>query len=60
VNEELVAALAAAVGLPLPGDRLPDAAASLRAQIEAGGGATADELEGVEPAIVFEPRWDRE
>ena len=24
---------------------------------EGGGGSTAEELEGVEPAIAFEPRW---
>ena len=59
MNEELVAALAAAVGLPLPADRLADVAASLEAQIAAGGGSAADELEGVEPAIVFEPRFER-
>jgi hypothetical protein len=57
VNEELVAALAAAVGLPLPGDRLAEVTASLEAQIAAEGGSTAEELEGVEPAITFDPRW---
>ena len=57
MNEELVAALAAAVGLPLPADRVAEVAASLEAQIAAGGGSTAQELEGVEPAITFEPRW---
>jgi hypothetical protein len=57
MNEEVVAALAAAVGLPLDADRVAEVTASLAAQIEAGGGSTADELEGVEPAITFEPRW---
>ena len=59
MNEELVAALAAAVRLPLPADRLAEVAESLEAQIAAGGGSTANELEGVEPAIVFEPRFER-
>jgi hypothetical protein len=59
VNERLVVALAEAVGLRLPRERVADVAASLAAQIAAGGGAEADELEGVEPAIAFEPRWDR-
>ena len=57
MNEELVAGLAAAVGLPLPADRLAEVTASLDAQIAAGGGSTVEELEGVEPAITFEPRW---
>ena len=58
MNEELVAALARAVGLPLPADRVAEATASLEAQIAAGGGSTPEELEGVEPAFVFAPRWD--
>lgn len=59
MNEQLVAALAAVVGLPLPPERVAEVTESLEAQIAAGGGSTADELEGVEPAIVFEPRWER-
>jgi hypothetical protein len=59
VNEELVAALARAVGLELPADRVADLAASLEAQISAGGGSSAEELQDVEPAITFEPRWER-
>lgn len=57
MTEPHVAALARAVGLPLAPERVPEVAASLDAQIAAGGGSTADELEGVEPAITFEPRW---
>jgi hypothetical protein len=57
MNEDLIAALAAAVGLPLPPDRVAEVTTSIEAQIAGGGGSTADELEGVEPAIVFEPRW---
>ena len=59
MNEQVVAALAQALGLPLPPERVADVAASLDAQIAAGGGSSAEELEGVEPAIVFEPRWER-
>ena len=59
MNEQLVAALARAVGLPLPPERVAEVAASLDAQIAAGGGSSAEALEGVEPAIVFEPRWER-
>ena len=58
MNEELVAALARAVGLRLPHERIAEVAASLEGQIAAGGGSTAEELEGVEPAIAFEPRWE--
>jgi hypothetical protein len=58
VNEAVVAALARAVGLPLPDERLQATGASLEAQIAAGGGSTADELEGVEPAVVFDPGWE--
>jgi len=57
VKHEVVAALAEAVGLPLPPERVAETATSLEAQIAAGGGATAEELEGVEPATSFEPRW---
>jgi hypothetical protein len=58
MHEELVAALAKAVGLEVPPERVADVAASLESQIAAGGGSTAEELEGVEPAFVFEPRWE--
>jgi hypothetical protein len=59
VNEQLVAALARALGVPLPPERVAELAASLDAQIAAGGGSSAEELEGVEPAIVLDPRWER-
>jgi hypothetical protein len=57
MNEDLVAALARAVGLLLPPERVAETTASLEAQIAAGGGSTPEELEGVEPAITFDPRW---
>ena len=57
MKDDVVAALAEAVGLPLPPERTAETAASLEAQIAAGGGATAEELDGVEPATSFEPRW---
>jgi hypothetical protein len=59
VNEEVVAALARAVGVPLAPERLAEVAATLEAQIVAGGGSSPDELEGVEPAVAFDPRWAR-
>ncbi len=58
MNEELVAALAQALGVPIPPDRLASVASQLEAQLASKGGSSAEELEGVEPAIVFEPRWD--
>jgi hypothetical protein len=59
MNDEIVAALARLVGVPLPPERVRAAAAALEAQIAAGGGSTAAELDGVEPATVFDPRWER-
>ncbi len=58
MNEELVAALAAALGVPVPPERLAAVAAQLEGQVAGQGGLPAEELEGVEPAIVFEPEWD--
>lgn len=58
MNEELVAALARALGVPLPADRVVEVAAQLEGQLAGQGGFSAEELEGVEPAIVFEPGWD--
>jgi|GEM_PF-6230900 hypothetical protein len=58
MNDEAVVALARAVGLPLPAERVAEVASSLEAQIPRGGW-TADDLEDIEPAVVFEPRWER-
>lgn len=58
MNEETVAELALAAGLRLPAERLADLAAALTAQIAAGGGSSAEALEGLEPATRFEPRWE--
>jgi hypothetical protein len=57
MNEELVAALAEALDAPIPPDRVAAVSAQLAGQLAGEGGMTADELEGVEPAIVFEPGW---
>ena len=59
MNEQLVAALAEAAGLPLPPERVAELTEALAAQISAGGGSTAEELEGVEPALAFDLRWER-
>ena len=58
MNEELVAALADALGALLPAKRLAAVAAQLEGQLAGQGGSSAEELEGVEPATVFEPGWD--
>lgn len=55
MNEEFVAALAAALGAPLPPERLAAVASQLEGQLAGHGGSSAEELEGVEPAIVFDP-----
>jgi hypothetical protein len=56
-DERHVAELAAALGVELPAERLAGIAAALDAQIAGGGGMSAAELEGVEPATVFRPDW---
>jgi hypothetical protein len=58
MNEELVAALAEALGVPLPRERLAAVAAQLEGQLTDQGGLSAEDLTGVEPAIVFEVGWD--
>ncbi len=58
MNEELVAALADALDVQLPAERLAAVAAQLEGQLAGQGGSSAEEIEGVEPAIVFEPAWD--
>lgn len=58
MNEELVAALAVAFEVPLPSERLVAVAGQLEGQLSGQGGSSPEELEGVEPAIVFEPGWD--
>lgn len=57
MNEELVAALAHALDVPLAPERLAAVAAQLEGQLAGRGGLPAEELEGVEPALVFEPGW---
>jgi len=57
VNDELVAALANALGVPIPPDRLAGVSGQLAGQLADEGGMAVEELEGVEPAIVFEPGW---
>ena len=58
MNEEIVSALARALGVPLRAEGLTEVAAQLQGQISEQGGLSAEELDGVEPAIVFEPEWD--
>lgn len=58
MNDDLVAALADAFAAPLARERRSVVAAALEGQLAGQGGATPDELEGVEPATVFEPGWE--
>lgn len=58
VTQDVVAALAEALGLPLAAERVAGVAEQLTAQLAGRGGLPAEELEGVEPAIVFDPRWE--
>ena len=57
MNEESVAALAEAVGLPLPSERVGGVAELLGSLTRDGGGVTPDEVAGVEPASSFDPAW---
>jgi hypothetical protein len=55
VNDELVAALADALGAPLPSERVALVASQLEGQLAGQGGSSAEELVGVEPALIFDP-----
>ena len=57
MNEESVAAIAEAVGLPLPSERVGGVAELLEALTRDGGGVTPDEVAGLEPAVTFDPSW---
>jgi hypothetical protein len=57
VTEELVAALARALNVPIPADRIAGVSEQFAGQVAGEGGMPAAELEGVEPATVFEPGW---
>jgi hypothetical protein len=56
MNEDLVAKLAAALGAPIPATDRSAVATQLDGQLAGQGGSSAEEVDGVEPAIVFEPR----
>jgi hypothetical protein len=58
MNEQFVAALARALDAPIPPDRVAAVAAQLEGQLASRGGLSAEELEDIEPATVFEPGWD--
>jgi hypothetical protein len=55
MNDELISELARALAVPIPPERLAGVAESLAAQIAGGGGLSPDELDGIEPAVVFDP-----
>lgn len=55
MNDDLVAALAAELGVPLAPGRLAAVAAQLQGQLADHRRLPADELEGIEPAVVFDP-----
>jgi hypothetical protein len=58
MNEELVEALAEALDVPLPPERLAAVTAQVQGQLAGRGGSSPEEVEGVEPAIAFDPAWD--
>ena len=58
MTDDIVEALADAFGAPIPSERRASVALSLENQLAGQGGATPDEVEGVEPATIFEPEWE--
>ncbi|TAN33922.1 hypothetical protein EPN29_04625 [bacterium] len=58
MKEELVAEWALALRVSIPDDRLTEVTRSFEGQIVGLGGLPAEELEDVEPAVYFEPRWN--
>ncbi len=57
MKEELVAAWAQVLGVSIPEEKLTEVMQSLEDQITGLGGLPAEELEEVEPAVLFEPEW---
>lgn len=57
MNEETVSAWARMLDVELPEDRVEQVTAQLNGQIALRGGVGPQELEGVEPALLFEPEW---
>jgi len=57
MKEELVAAWAQVLGVSIPEERLTEVMRSLEGQITGLGGLPAEDLEEVEPAVLFEPEW---
>ena len=57
MTDESVAALAEAVGLQLPAERVQGVAGLVEALTRDGGGVTPEEVAGVEPATTFDPVW---
>jgi hypothetical protein len=52
-----VTAWAKAVGAPIPSNRAAAVASLLEGQLSRRGGLPPEELDGIEPALVFEPGW---
>ncbi|HEV2035904.1 MAG TPA: hypothetical protein VGU71_17210 [Candidatus Dormibacteraeota bacterium] len=59
MNEQILAAWARMLGVSIPDDRLTEVMQSLEGQIAGLGGLPAEDLEEVEPAVIFEPEWNK-
>lgn len=57
MSEETVSAWARMLEVRLPDDRVAAVTTQLEGQLAQHGGLEAEDLEGVEPATVFEPEW---
>lgn len=60
VTPELVAAMSAAAGSPIPPDHLEEATTLLAALYELESRLGELDLDGIEPEFRWDARWDRE
>lgn len=57
MNEAAVGAWARELGVALPSERLPGAAAALAGHVDSALVRRPEILAGIEPANLFEPEW---
>jgi hypothetical protein len=60
ITSGTVAVMARLAGLDIPSDRLPAIAVRLRELFELAAEIDGLDLDGIEPAMGFDPRWPEE